>query len=70
MSTFAALLLSAVLGLPTPAAPPAPDARLQELVKRLGDKSYRAREDAARELLRRGSAALGQGGRPRRPGAP
>lgn len=58
MSTLAALLLAAVLGLPTPSTAPAPDGRLQELVRKLGDKSYRVREDAARELLRRGPAAV------------
>jgi hypothetical protein len=57
MSALASLLLTVVLGLPTPAAP-APDGRLRELIKKLGDKSYRVREDAARELLRRGPAAV------------
>jgi hypothetical protein len=52
-----ALLFSA--GAPTPApSAPTPPARLAELVKKLGDKSYRAREDAARQLLLQGSAAV------------
>jgi hypothetical protein len=60
MSTLASLLLAAVLGLPTPTptAPPPPEGRLQELVKKLGDKSYRVRQDAARELLRYGPASV------------
>jgi hypothetical protein len=63
MSVSAFLIVASFLG-----APPAPstsiDPQLVELVRRLGDKSYRARENAARELLRRGSesvAALTEG---------
>lgn len=63
MSASAILALAFTLGAPT--APSAtPDPRLVILVKKLGDKSYRTREDAARELLRRGAdavAALNEG---------
>jgi HEAT repeat protein len=63
MSASAILALAFVTGAPT--APSAtPDPKLVELVRKLGDKSYRTREDAARELLRRGSdavAALNEG---------
>jgi hypothetical protein len=60
MSALASLLLAGLLGLPTPTpmAPPPPEGRLQELIKKLGDKSYRVREDAARELLRYGPASV------------
>lgn len=51
------LALATLLGAPTPPAA-APDAQLSDLVRKLGDKSYRTREAAAHELLRRGAAAV------------
>lgn len=51
------LTLAVLLGAPTPPAP-APDVQLADLVRKLGDKSYRTREAAARDLLRRGAAAV------------
>ena len=57
MSLLAATFLAAVLG--APADPPAPiDEKLTALVHKLGDRSYRVREAAARDLLRLGSAAV------------
>src|SRR6476661_4523531 len=58
MSISAALALASLIGAPTPAPAPGPSARPEELVRLLGDKSYRIREVAARELVRRGSAAV------------
>ena len=53
------LLVGLALALSAPTPPPAgPDPRLHELVRKLGDRSFRAREDAARTLLRQGSAAV------------
>jgi hypothetical protein len=57
MSISAAFALASLIGAPTPPAP-SPSARPEELVRLLGDKSYRIREVAARELVRRGSAAV------------
>jgi hypothetical protein len=57
MCASAILALASLIGAPTPATE-SPDPKLVELVRKLGDKSYRTREDAARELLRRGAAAL------------
>ena len=60
MIALSAIVLTIVVGAPTPAtSPPTPTARLAELVAKLGDKSYRAREDAARQLLLQGTAAVG-----------
>src|SRR3954469_10401380 len=58
MSISAAFALASLIGAPTPAPAPGPSARPEELVRLLGDKSYRVREGAARELVRRGSAAV------------
>jgi len=57
MNALAVILLAAAVGAPTPPASAA-NARLAELVSRLGDKSYRAREGAARKLLHLGSASV------------
>jgi len=57
MSVLLTFTFTVLVGAPTP--PPAPaDAKLNDLVRKLGDKSYRNRETAARELLRRGSASV------------
>src|SRR5262245_5253739 len=66
MSAIATIALATLIGAPTTPSqsPPVPDPKLGELVKKLGDKSYRVREQAARQLLLRGSnsvAALTQG---------
>ena len=57
MSASAILALAFVTGAPTTPST-TPDPNLIELVRKLGHKSYRTREDAARELLRRGSEAV------------
>lgn len=57
MSIGAVLALASVIGAPTPPAP-SPTAKPEELIRLLGDKSYRVREVAARELIRRGSAVV------------
>jgi hypothetical protein len=53
----AILALASLLGAPTPATSPG-DPKLQELVHQLGSKSYRQREDAARQLLQQGATAV------------
>jgi len=59
MGVLFTFCIAALVSLPTPPVPvPASNARLAELVRKLGDKSYRNRESAARELLRRGSASV------------
>jgi hypothetical protein len=59
MIILPAITLLFLVAAPTPApSPPTPPSRLAELVKKLGDKSYRAREDAARQLLLQGSTAV------------
>lgn len=59
MSALPILALFVIAGSPTPAtATPTPKSGLAELVNKLGDKSYRARETAARQLLLQGSAAV------------
>jgi hypothetical protein len=59
MSPLPSVVLALALANPTPPAAPTGDApRLEDLVRKLGDKSFRVREDAARELLRKGSAAV------------
>src|SRR5262245_14184734 len=57
MSVLLTFTFSILVGAPTPPQSAA-DARLDDLVRKLGDKSYRNRETAARELLRRGSASV------------
>src|SRR5262249_4446261 len=57
MSFTAALALASLIGAPTPPAP-SPTAKPEELIRLLGDKSYRVREGAARELIRRGPASV------------
>jgi len=57
MSVLVTISLAILVGAPTPPQPSA-NARLSDLVRRLGDKSYRNRESAARELLRQGSASV------------
>ena len=57
MSISAAFALASLIGAPTTPAP-GPTARPEELVRLLGDKSYRVREVAARALISRGSAAV------------
>jgi hypothetical protein len=57
MSAAAILALASLLGAPTPSTPPT-DPKLAELVKKLGAKSYRVREDAAQQLLRRGHESV------------
>jgi hypothetical protein len=57
MTLSVAFALASLIGAPTPPAP-SPAARPEELVRLLGDKSYRVREVAARELIRRGSASV------------
>ena len=57
MSIGVAIALASLIGAPTPPAP-SPAAKPEELIRLLGDKSYRVREVAARELIRRGSAAV------------
>lgn len=57
MCAAAILSLASLIGAPTPPAA-APTQQLNDLVRKLGDKSYRTRETAARELLRQGSAAV------------
>jgi hypothetical protein len=52
-----AIAVSVLLGAPSPPSV-SPADRPEELVKLLGDKSYRVREVAARELIRRGSASV------------
>ena len=60
MSISAAFALASLIGSPTtPATSPA--ARPEELIRLLGDKSYRVREVAARALISRGSAEQDQG---------
>lgn len=53
MSALATLALTALLGLPPGAASPQAD-----LVKKLGDKSFRVRHEAALQLVRQGGAAV------------
>ena len=53
MSALTSLALAAVLGVPT-GPPPAP----AELVKKLGDRSFRVRHEAASLLVSQGSAAV------------
>jgi len=43
MSAFV-LALAASIGAPTQPSPPTPDPKLAQLVRRLGDKSYRTRD--------------------------
>jgi hypothetical protein len=57
MSVLIPFAFSIVVGVPTPPIQP-PAVKLDALVRKLGDKSYRNRETAARELLRRGSASV------------
>jgi hypothetical protein len=57
MCAAAILSLASLIGAPTPPAA-WPESRLTDLVRQLGDKSYRTRENAAHELLRHGSAAV------------
>ena len=57
MSIGAAIALASLIGAPTPPAAN-PTAKPEELIRLLGDKSYRIREVAARELIRRGSASV------------
>ncbi len=54
---FSLILAAAPLGAPAE-APAAPDAKLLELVRQLGHKSYKVRETAARDLLKNGSQAV------------
>ena len=56
MSVCAAFALASLIGAPT--APAAAPPRPEELVRQLGDKSFRVREEAARQLIRQGSAAV------------
>ncbi|HEX3146542.1 MAG TPA: hypothetical protein VHR66_00475 [Gemmataceae bacterium] len=57
MSIIAALALANAIAAPT--APSAgPTSKPEELVRQLGDKSFRTREVAARELIRQGSTAV------------
>ena len=58
MSTTAILALASLLGSPSPGSNGNTDPKLVELVRQLGAKSYRAREDAARDLLKRGAASV------------
>src|SRR5262249_39741245 len=51
------IVASVLIGAPSPPAVSA-TSRAEELVKLLGDKSYRVREVAARELVSRGSASV------------
>src|SRR5262245_47074324 len=57
MSVLVTISLAILLGAPT-RPQTASSARLAELVRKLGDKSFRSREGAARELLRQGSASV------------
>ena len=57
MSVSAAFALASLIGAPTTPAP-SPTAKPEELIRLLGDKSYRVREVAARALISRGSAAV------------
>jgi len=58
MSATAILVLASLLGAPTPESNGNLDPKLSQLVRQLGAKSYRAREDAARDLLKRGAGAV------------
>jgi len=58
MSATAILFLASLLGAPAPASEGSTDPKLVELVRQLGAKSYRVREDAARGLLTRGAASV------------
>jgi len=55
MSIFAALALANAIAAPTP---PSAASKPEELVRQLGDKSFRTREIAARELVRQGATAV------------
>jgi len=57
MSVCAAVALASLLGAPTPAAI-TPQSKPEDLVRLLADKSYKVREKAATELIRKGSSAL------------
>jgi hypothetical protein len=57
MCAATVLSLAALIGAPTAPAS-SPDPKMADLVRKLGDKSYRSRESAARELLHNGSAAV------------
>lgn len=52
------MVAASLLGAPAETTTP-PDPKLMELVRKLGDKSFRVRELAAKELLAKGSEALG-----------
>ncbi len=58
MSATAILALASLLGAPAPDTTGNTDPKLAQLVHQLGAKSYRAREDAARNLLKRGAGAV------------
>lgn len=58
MSATAIIALASLLGAPTPASEGKTDPKLVELVRQLGAKSYRVREGAARDLLKRGAASV------------
>jgi hypothetical protein len=59
MGVLITFCLAALVSLPTPpVSAPVSNTRLAALVRKLGDKSYRHRESAARELLRLGSASV------------
>ncbi|WP_020469997.1 hypothetical protein [Zavarzinella formosa] len=58
MNPLSSLILAAgLLGAPAE-APQSPDPKLLDLVRQLGHKSYKVRETAARDLLKRGSEAV------------
>lgn len=58
MSATAILALAFLLGAPSPDTSGNSNPELAQLVRQLGAKSYRAREDAARDLLKRGAGAV------------